>query len=76
MPEQDPPWRSGPGHPGLAEGEVHVWLAELAEVSGELVRCVLSADERERERGILPQRPPPTWARSRTLLRELLGRLS
>lgn len=51
-----------------------MWLAHLAGVSGELVRCGLSADERRRAQRILPQGRRLSWARSRALLRELLGR--
>ena len=58
---------------GLARGEVHVWEADLAEVPDSLAREVLSPDERERAGSILGAARRRTWARTRALLRLLLG---
>jgi 4'-phosphopantetheinyl transferase len=66
-------WAPGPTGPSLADGSVHVWLADLQDVSDDL--CVaLSADERARGERFLRERNGRLWQRSRALLRTLLGR--
>jgi 4'-phosphopantetheinyl transferase len=69
----DARWPPGPRQPRLSEGELHVWLADLEEVPA-AVNGSLSADERARAGGILSPAKGELWARSRGVLRELLGR--
>lgn len=57
----------------LRGGAVHVWRADLSAVEQELC-ALLSSDERERAERILGAAQRHTWARSRALLRVLLGR--
>src|SRR5947209_10869618 len=66
-------WRPGPRHPRLAERVVHVWRADLTLASDELLD-VLSTDEHARAERILSRRTAALWARSRGVLRSLLGR--
>jgi 4'-phosphopantetheinyl transferase len=54
-------------------GAVHVWRANLAEVPDELIE-LLSGDERARAARFKRPRDGRLWARSRGLLRSLLGR--
>jgi 4'-phosphopantetheinyl transferase len=70
---QDFEWAPGPADPRLAPGELHVWRADLASVSEDALAC-LSPDERERAARILNARKAWLWARSRGVLRILLGR--
>ncbi len=66
-------WTPGPASPLLADGAVHVWRADLQDVSDDL--CVaLSTDERQRAERFLRERNGQLWRRSRALLRTLLGR--
>jgi phosphopantetheinyl transferase len=53
-------------------GSVHVWRADLTAVEDGL-EDLLSADERSRAARILPERNRTLWARSRGVLRSLLG---
>jgi len=61
----------------LADGELHVWIADLdaPRPAGEQAyrQNLLSADERERSARFMSQRDGARWARSRGLLRLLLG---
>jgi 4'-phosphopantetheinyl transferase len=66
-------WEPGPRRPSLAHGDVHVWRADLRSVDDAILRS-LSAGERERAARILNARKARLWARSRGVLRELLGR--
>jgi 4'-phosphopantetheinyl transferase len=68
----DRPWAPGPTHARLAEGAVHVWLADLMGVNDELGQ-LLCGDERARAEGILGERHRRLWSRSRGVLRALLG---
>ena len=65
-------WPPGPSAPRLAPGESHVWLVHLANVP-QAVNGLLSADERVRAGRILNARKGELWARSRGVLRDLLG---
>jgi 4'-phosphopantetheinyl transferase len=56
----------------LAPGAVHVWRADLEAVPEQLTQ-LLSPQERERAEGFARERDGRLWARSRGLLRELLG---
>lgn len=67
------PWPPGPREPRLAPGELHVWLADLAEVPAQ-VTASLSADERARANRVLNAHKGELCARSRGVLRELVGR--
>lgn len=69
----DDAWAPGPLRPHLTDGAVHVWRADLRTVASELTE-LLCEDERERAGRILNERDGEMWARSRGLLRELLGR--
>lgn len=65
-------WAPGPASPRLAQGEVHVWRADLETVSDGL--CVtLGSDERARAERFLNEHDGRLWRRSRALLRALLG---
>jgi 4'-phosphopantetheinyl transferase len=66
-------WSRGPAHPGLADGAVHVWRADLTLLENELVG-LLSAGERKRAADLISDRDRARWSRSRGVLRELLGR--
>jgi 4'-phosphopantetheinyl transferase len=67
------PWSPGPGQPKLAPGAVDVWRVDLAVVPDDL-RELLSADEHARAERIGRARDRELWARSRGVLRGLLGR--
>ena len=69
----DPGWEPGPRLPALQPGALHVWIADLATVSTDLVG-VLSAAEQTRASRFLDRPKGSLWARSRGVLRELLGR--
>jgi 4'-phosphopantetheinyl transferase len=56
----------------IAEGVVHVWRADLAAADG--LEDLLCSDERERAARIVRERDRLLWARSRGVLRALLGR--
>jgi 4'-phosphopantetheinyl transferase len=66
-------WKPGPLRPRLGDGAVHVWRADLAAVSDDLIE-VLSLDERTRAERFLKARDGRLWARSHGVLRVLLGR--
>jgi phosphopantetheinyl transferase len=55
------------------EDSVHVWRADLAAI-GDRPEQLLSDEERARAARILPERKRILWARSRGMLRALLGR--
>lgn len=59
--------------PGLAKGELHVWVADLDTRERTPPHDLLSAAERERAARFVNQRDGARWARSRALLRLLLG---
>jgi 4'-phosphopantetheinyl transferase len=63
----------GPQHPRLALGALHVWRADLATVSEEVLDA-LSLDEQARAARFLSHAKGRLWARSRGVLRELLSR--
>jgi phosphopantetheinyl transferase len=56
-----------------AKGIVHVWHADLA-VAGDGLENLLCAQELARAARIVPDRRRVRWARSRAILRALLGR--
>jgi 4'-phosphopantetheinyl transferase len=66
-------WRPGPSRPQLPEGVAHVWRADLARADERLAQ-LLSEQERTRAERLLSLRDRMHWARSRGLLRALLGR--
>jgi phosphopantetheinyl transferase len=66
-------WETGPAHPSLDGGVVDIWLADLPNVDEDLLAC-LSEDEVKRARGIVDPRKGARWARSRAVLKDLLGR--
>lgn len=67
------PWAPGPLDPLFAEGTIHLWRADLTAVEEELEE-LLCAEERERAARIVRERDRVLWARSRGVLRALLGR--
>jgi phosphopantetheinyl transferase len=66
-------WTPAPPHPRATEGTVHVWRADLVAVGDEF-EDLLCADELARAARIVPVRNRVLWARSRGVLRALLGR--
>jgi 4'-phosphopantetheinyl transferase len=66
-------WAPGPARPQLGEGAVHVWRADLRAV-GEGLEPLLDGEEHARAAGMLRAQDRQLWARSRGLLRALLGR--
>jgi 4'-phosphopantetheinyl transferase len=64
---------TGPLKPRLGAEGLHVWLADLRAVDDATQRT-LSAQERARAAAIADPRTRALWARSRGLLRALLGR--
>ena len=66
-------WRPGPSQPQLRPGAVHVWRADLEHVDEQLQE-LLCEQERARAERLLGERHRLLWARSRGLLRTLLGR--
>jgi 4'-phosphopantetheinyl transferase len=65
-------WAPGPAQPLLADGEVHVWRAELDRTSEQVLE-LLSVEERARASGVLDKRTRMRWMSSRGVLRALLG---
>ena len=66
-------WGPGPLRPRLAEGVVHVWRADLAAVTDDLIE-LLSPEERARAERFLKARDGELWARAHGVLRLLVGR--
>lgn len=66
-------WAAGPQRPTLGPGELHVWRADLRSVQDAVARA-LGEDERRRAADIGEDRARALWARSRGVLRALLGR--
>jgi 4'-phosphopantetheinyl transferase len=66
-------WPPGPSRPRLSAGALHVWLADLERVGDEASR-LLCDHEQARAARLLSERDRRLWARSRGVLRELLGR--
>jgi 4'-phosphopantetheinyl transferase len=66
-------WAPGPLHPQLDEGAVHVWRADLTTAPEDL-RGLLCSDERRRAARFPRDHDGSLWARSRGVLRVLLGR--
>jgi 4'-phosphopantetheinyl transferase len=66
-------WAPGPLRPRLTDLAVHVWRADLAAVSPQLVELLREEERIRAER--IPNKPDSElWRRSRGLLRTLLGR--
>ncbi len=65
-------WTPGPPDASLADGELHVWRAELTSVDPALGE-LLALEEHERAARILGARQRELWRRSRGVLRALLG---
>jgi 4'-phosphopantetheinyl transferase len=63
----------GPPHAHVSAGAIDVWRADLIAIEGNL-EDLLGADERARAARIVPARKRVLWARSRGVLRALLGR--
>jgi 4'-phosphopantetheinyl transferase len=68
-----PPWRPAPVRAALAEGEVHVWRADLEAPAERLVE-LLCAQELARAARFRDPRAGTCWARAHGILRALLGR--
>jgi 4'-phosphopantetheinyl transferase len=66
------PWAPGPRRPRLADGAVHLWLADLSAVSDDLTKA-LSPDEHARVERFLNARDGLLWGRAHGVLRTLLG---
>jgi 4'-phosphopantetheinyl transferase len=65
-------WPAGPADPRLAPGELEVWRADLRTASDEVLACLSVAERRRSAR--FPRTPDgELWARSRGVLRALLG---
>ena len=69
----DQGWTPAPALPHALEGDVEVWLANLADVPDEL-GALLDARERARAERLLNERHRLLWLRSRAVLRTLLAR--
>jgi 4'-phosphopantetheinyl transferase len=69
-----PAWEHFHTHPELAEGAVHVWLADLSLVEQEGLSELLSPEERDRAARFARERDRQLWTRARGVLRQLLGR--
>jgi hypothetical protein len=67
------PWTPGPPAARARAGTIDVWRADLAAVGDELEE-LLCAEERERAARIAQEHDRVRWARSRGVLRALLGR--
>ncbi len=67
------PWARGPDRPRLTEGAVHVWRVELTAVGDDVLEP-LCEEERERADRLLNRDEARLWARSRGVLRALVGR--
>src|SRR5271155_2450778 len=65
-------WTPGPLLPRLAEGDVHVWRADLHAVEDDLAE-LLSPGERARGGRFQGGRERILWTRSRAVLRARLG---
>jgi 4'-phosphopantetheinyl transferase len=68
-----PPRTSPPSHPRLADGAVHVWRADVAELADDLGE-LLSPTERTRAERLAHERDRLLWTRAHGVLRQLLGR--
>ncbi len=66
-------WAPGPPDPRLVDGVAQVWRAQLSDVSDD-VCDLLRNDERIRASRMTDPRNGVVWARSRGVLRALLGR--
>ena len=66
-------WELGPELPPSPDGTVHVWWADLSSAELPLTQ-MLCASERERAARLLSEHRRELWARSRAVLRDLLGR--
>jgi 4'-phosphopantetheinyl transferase len=66
------PWARGPRDPQLQPGAVDVWRVDLPSVAEDLLEQ-LSADEHARAERMVRKRDGELWARSRGVLRALLG---
>jgi 4'-phosphopantetheinyl transferase len=66
-------WAPGPDRPRLTEGDVHVWRVELTTVGDDVLEA-LCEQERERAGRFLNADEGRLWARSRGVLRLLVGR--
>ncbi len=68
-------WITPTGRPALAEGEVHVWLAQLPSAHGELekLRALLTPEEAERARQFRTEQLRERWELTRGMLRALLA---
>lgn len=67
------PWKPAPATVRASAGVVDVWRADLTAV-GEELEVLLCAEERERAARLRSERDRVLWARSRGVLRALLGR--
>lgn len=67
------PWTPGPRYPRLGPNGVDVWRVDLAEVPEDLLE-LLSDGEHARAERLARPRDRALWARSRGVLRALLGR--
>ncbi len=70
----DVPWSAPPPSPRAIPGVLDVWRADLGEAANDCLLDSLCAEERERAARILGERERVLWARSRVVLRILLGR--
>ncbi len=66
-------WAPGPVRPRLTEGAVHVWRADLTALGDEVLEA-LCEEERDRAGRLLNTDEGKLWARSRGVLRALVGR--
>lgn len=67
-----PRWEAAPAEPALAEQEVHVWRAQLDQLSDTLPNA-LTGEEHRRAARIIGRRQRWRWSRSRGLLRAVLA---
>jgi 4'-phosphopantetheinyl transferase len=74
--DHSPLWVRADRHPGLTDGELHVWLVELDRPGDELsaLADLLSADERERAGRFHFERDKQHFTAGRGILRTVLGR--
>lgn len=70
--DRDGCWAPGPREPQLPSNSIHVWRADLA-AAGTGLRALLAPVEIARSRRIVGERTAERWARSRAVLRLLLG---
>lgn len=66
-------WEPGPPRAAVAEGEIHLWRADL-DPDHEPPAALLSAAERQRAQRMRDPVAGRRWANSRWALREVLGR--